>query len=219
MKFSGFPQPKTNFTPVPNLFFDEVLSTLKEAELKVLLYIFRRTYGWQKEMDCISLSQFVNGITTRQGKQLDSGTGLAKSTVIEALKSILKKGYILRYLPGRGSQRRSYYFLNTEKNKQIVKELECGQLSIGQVLGPKSGPKLGRTSGPSQKGALGRKSRPTKRTERIQEKGYPHRTVTESDEAERLREKHTNHKRELEKSTGEPTHLGTILKDIAVQMS
>ena len=158
-KFSGFPEPKSNFTPVPNLFFDKALSDLKEGELKALLYIFRRTYGWQKEADCIALTQFENGIVTKQGKRLDYGTGLARNTINEALKSLEKKGYILRYIPGKGSQRRNYVFLNSEKNRQVVQALECGQLTIDQVLGRKSEPRLGKKFEPSQNGTHGKNFR------------------------------------------------------------
>jgi len=218
-KFSGFPEPKSNFTPIPNLFLDEVLSTLKEAELKVLLYIFRRTYGWQKEGDCISLSQFENGIVTRKGKRLDYGTGLARSTVNEALKSIVKKGYILRFIPGKGSQRRSHFFLNTEKNRQVVQALECGQLSIDLGVSRKSEPRLGRKFESSQTDSLGRNSEPTKKRtkKRVQKKGVcPYQNhknpITEGDAVERLGEQLLTQKRLLEESSPPPIPSGNFFK-------
>ena len=45
-KFSGFVCPTT--TPVPDQLFDELLHRLSGAELKVLLYIVRRTFGFKK---------------------------------------------------------------------------------------------------------------------------------------------------------------------------
>jgi|GEM_PF-5356806 len=33
-------------TQVPNIFFDQLLLTLTEAEIKLLLVIMRPTYGW-----------------------------------------------------------------------------------------------------------------------------------------------------------------------------
>jgi hypothetical protein len=61
----------------------------------VLLYICRRTFGFQKEHDRISLSQIAHGITTKTGRVLDHGTGLCKRQVINALKSLEKKNIII----------------------------------------------------------------------------------------------------------------------------
>jgi hypothetical protein len=67
---------------------------LSGGELKCLLYIVRRTLGFKKDADAISLSQMVHGITTRDGRVLDSGTGLNRSTVVEALASLEARGLI-----------------------------------------------------------------------------------------------------------------------------
>ena len=60
----------------------------------MLLYIVRRTFGFKKEGDTISLTQLSDGIKTRDGKQLDRGTGLSKSAVKVAVKSLEKRGLI-----------------------------------------------------------------------------------------------------------------------------
>lgn len=91
--FDGF-EP-ANTTPVPDVLFDELLSELAGTELKVLLYIIRRTLGFKKTSDGISLSQFTDGIKTKDGKILDKGCGIKKrSTVSKALRELLKKGCI-----------------------------------------------------------------------------------------------------------------------------
>lgn len=90
--FHGFGKP--TFTQVPDELFDELLAKLSGAELKVLLYIIRRTFGFKKESDSISLSQLVNGIRTRDGERLDSGTGLSKGAVAMAVKSLEAKGVL-----------------------------------------------------------------------------------------------------------------------------
>jgi phage replication O-like protein O len=90
--FPGFPFPNT--TQIPNDVFDSLMPTLSGGELKVLLYICRRTFGFQKDSDRISLAQIAHGITTKAGKVLDSGTGLSKQRVITALKALEKKNII-----------------------------------------------------------------------------------------------------------------------------
>jgi len=92
--FSGFLSP--NYTQIPDQFFDELMPILSGNETKVLLYIFRRTFGFKKDTDNISLSQMVSGITARDGTQLDSGTGLSKASVARALKELEEKNIILR---------------------------------------------------------------------------------------------------------------------------
>src|SRR5215212_5983551 len=92
--FPGFRSP--NYTPVPDELFDELLADLSGAEVKVLLYIIRRTFGFKKDSDSISLNQITNGIETREGEVLDRGTGLSKASVATAVKSLEHRGVILR---------------------------------------------------------------------------------------------------------------------------
>ena len=91
--FEGFDGPNT--TPVPDLFFDELLTKLKEAELRTLLYIIRRTYGFKRQKDNISFNQFLRGITTKDGRRLDHGCGIThRTTLIKALRSLEAMGII-----------------------------------------------------------------------------------------------------------------------------
>ena len=91
--YQGYVSP--NYTPVPDELFDEQLPDLSGSELKVLLYIIRRTFGFKKHSDNISLNQLLNGITTKEGIVLDRGTGLTKKMLLEAIKSLVEKNLIL----------------------------------------------------------------------------------------------------------------------------
>ncbi|MCC6611831.1 MAG: replication protein [Anaerolineae bacterium] len=92
--FQGFSAPNT--TPVPDQLFDELLTRLSGGELKVLLYIIRRTFGFKKAQDSISLNQMLHGIQRQDGSVLDSGVGLSKPTLLSALRSLEEQGIILR---------------------------------------------------------------------------------------------------------------------------
>ncbi len=82
-------------TPLPDEIYDEWVPLLGEAELKVLLYIVRRTLGFHKGTDAISLTQFARGITTRDGRVLDKGCGItSRATLVRALTALEKKGLI-----------------------------------------------------------------------------------------------------------------------------
>ena len=59
------------------------------------MYIIRRTFGFKKDSDHISLRQICSGIKTREGEVLDKGTGLSLSTVQIALKGLLEKNCVI----------------------------------------------------------------------------------------------------------------------------
>jgi hypothetical protein len=92
--FDGFDNPNT--TPVPDLFFDEIMTNLKEAELRVMLYIFRRTFGFKRKADDISFNQFLHGITRKKdSSRQDHGCGIKNRTALsKALKSLEQMGLI-----------------------------------------------------------------------------------------------------------------------------
>ncbi len=84
-----------NGTIVPDDVFDVLAPELNEAELRVLLYIVRRTFGFKKDSDNISLRQMVEGITTKDGRVLDRGTGMSKSAVARGLAGLREKKIIV----------------------------------------------------------------------------------------------------------------------------
>ena len=91
-RFGGFNTP--HYTQIPDQLFDQLLSILNGSELKVLLYICRRTFGFKKDNDNISINQMLNGITRKDGTRLDYGAGLSKSALLSALKSLSSKNII-----------------------------------------------------------------------------------------------------------------------------
>ena len=69
-----------NSFQVPNAFVDEVLDKISDASCKLYLVICRKTRGWNKEMDSISLTQF------------EAITGKSRPTVIKCLKELVSVG-------------------------------------------------------------------------------------------------------------------------------
>jgi len=92
-RFGGFRSPR--YTQVPDEAFDELMAALTPAEFKVMMYIIRRTFGFKKDSDAISLSQIVQGLRTSDGRVLDRGTGLSKSGAVKAIKGLLEKQVIV----------------------------------------------------------------------------------------------------------------------------
>jgi hypothetical protein len=85
-----------NSTQIPDIILDHWMADLSGAELKVLLYVARRTYGFGKESDNISLNQMAEGIKRRDGSSLDHGTGLSRSGVKSACNGLIQRGLLVR---------------------------------------------------------------------------------------------------------------------------
>jgi hypothetical protein len=105
-----------NSTQIPDLILDRWMADLSGAELKVVLYVARRTYGFRRDSDSISLAQMAKGITTKDGRQLDKGTGLNKDTVAKTVQALIDKGILIRarHTDERGGDAPSTYSLNLD---------------------------------------------------------------------------------------------------------
>lgn len=69
-------------------------SGLGDAELRVYVFLVFQTMGWGKESDCVSYAQIRDGIRRRNGEVWCTGTGLAERTIINAVRSLVKRKLI-----------------------------------------------------------------------------------------------------------------------------
>jgi phage replication O-like protein O len=122
--FPGFQFPNT--TQIPNEVFDSLMPHLSGGELKVLLYICRRTFGFRKDSDSISLTQIAHGITTKAGRVLDQGTGLSKRQVQRALRVLENRQVILveRKVDETGLHEVNTYRLNVLSGDKMSPSVE-----------------------------------------------------------------------------------------------
>lgn len=92
------PSREEGFTKIPNEILD-VLSFMKLTayEYRVLLFIIRKTYGWNKETDWISLSQF------------SEGTGILKQNISRTLKKLERRFIIIRTSNRHVGLQKNYY--------------------------------------------------------------------------------------------------------------
>ena len=102
-----------NFLQVPNAVIDELLPDLTGAELKCYLVVIRKTKGWNKESDNISISQFMKA------------TGLSNSAVIKACESLVKYGLLVKENGARNTgvyAVNSYSKITHEESSQVTCE-------------------------------------------------------------------------------------------------
>lgn len=115
-KFIGFPkigEPGT-FWLYPEI-MDYCWCALSGSEQKVLDFLLRRTFGFQKTKDKISIGQFANGV-----RGCDYGTGLSERTIIRALSKLEKKGFIRVRRSGKNTLEKEineYRLVMTKKRK------------------------------------------------------------------------------------------------------
>src|SRR5664279_5667776 len=135
--FQGFDGP--NYTQVPDQLFDNLMADLSGAELKVLLYIMRRTFGFKKGSDRISKSQLENGIQKKNGDTLDHGTGLSRRAIRLAIDSLVERRVLLKKTwqsDGKGHET-TEYALNVVGRDPWVKSTQGGGVPSTQALGYK----------------------------------------------------------------------------------
>jgi len=124
--FTGFPAGKQPYTPVPNLFFSELLPEIDHlGELKVTLHVFWLLTQKRGERPCVS------GEELAADRRLLGGLSAPGMSPADALRDALERAVVrrtlLRVMTGEGSKRRDWYFVNSEKGRQAVDDLLAGR--------------------------------------------------------------------------------------------
>jgi hypothetical protein len=100
--FSGFPQEirQTDFSILPNVWINVCAAIENLAELKVVLYIMRHTWGFNNydSFVRITIDEFMNGRKRSDGSRMDMGTQLSKVAVVNGLALAEKDGFIVSEL-------------------------------------------------------------------------------------------------------------------------
>lgn len=124
--FAGFPQGRLRTTPVPNLFFSELLPAIDDlGELRVTLYAF-----WalaQKE----GPFQYLRPQEMLEDRLLMGAFELANDSpeeaLLESLERTVARGTLLKASLADGTQAQAYYFINTAKGRAAIHALESGE--------------------------------------------------------------------------------------------
>lgn len=92
------PQKENGYTPISNELIEKLAgaAALSARELRVLLVIMRKTWGWKKKKDRISLGQVA------------TLTGIGRQHISTIVASLVKRGYLLRDIPVGGKGIRTY---------------------------------------------------------------------------------------------------------------
>lgn len=94
--FLGFDRPESNWFRMPNSWTDITAGINSLAELKVVEYILRHTWGYQEYglKKHITIDEFVSGRKRQDGTRMDRGTGLSERAVYDGLRKAVEDGLI-----------------------------------------------------------------------------------------------------------------------------
>jgi hypothetical protein len=116
--FPGFwhPDEQQGFTQLPHELIDLLPRIKSLTELKVILYIFRHTWGFHEfdTLKKITTDEFISGRKRKDGTRLDQGTGLSDWGVKDGIAKALKHGYIVCEVDDRDKARiKKWYAIHT----------------------------------------------------------------------------------------------------------
>ncbi len=123
--FPGFPAGKLRTTPVPNLFYSELLPAIDHlGELKLTLYAFwalaqkEGRFKYLRESEIAADEVFMRG--------LDSGGQDPREALVDALERAVARGTLLEATLRFTDGEEALYFLNTPKGRAAIEGIERG---------------------------------------------------------------------------------------------
>ena len=123
--FSGFSWPKKNWFRLPNEWTDITSKISSLAELKVIEYVLRHTWGFSEygELKRITLNEFEHGRKKKNGERLDLGIGLSRPSVISGIRQAVADGFLIVAVDDSDKGRvKKLYGLGMKKDYQRCKE-------------------------------------------------------------------------------------------------
>lgn len=95
-KFQGFVPPTRNYFAMPNEWTDITAEIESLAELKVVEYVLRHTWGFHEFGICktISVDEFMHGRRRVDGSRIDKGTKLSEQSVRNGIAKAITDGFL-----------------------------------------------------------------------------------------------------------------------------
>ena len=125
--FPGFPDGKQRLTPIPNLFFSDLLPSIDNlAELKVTLYAFWALGQREGDVRYLRLPDFMNDpvlLKAMGGPNIQSGV----DELLDGIERALARGTFLKVAVEGADGQMELYFLNTEKGRAAVDGISRGE--------------------------------------------------------------------------------------------
>jgi hypothetical protein len=121
-----------NSFQTPNVLVDRYLPNLSAPQVRILMVLFRKTYGWQQFEDTISLSQF------------ERLAGISRSSANKALRELEESTLVIKTC-GKGPRLMNAWSFNLNADPDVVlsRLKSRGQTGADDIqLDPTSAPRL-----------------------------------------------------------------------------
>lgn len=132
-QFDGFVVPSQNWFRLPNEWTNITARMKSLAELKVVEYVLRHTWGYHEYgmAKKISISEFMHGRRREDGSRIDHGTGLSNRSVIDGLRNAVQDGFLVEEVDDRDKGRiQKSYQLRMRELQSDVKDLHGGMQKV-----------------------------------------------------------------------------------------
>ena len=124
--FPGFPEGKLRLTPIPNLFFSDLLPIIDNmAELKVTLYAFWALTQKEGQVRYLRLTDFLNDTEFMKG--LGPTLTIAADAIMDGIERAVARGTFLHIFVESSDGKMDLYFLNTAKGRAAVEGISKGE--------------------------------------------------------------------------------------------
>ncbi|MEJ5198509.1 MAG: hypothetical protein WHX53_06270, partial [Anaerolineae bacterium] len=127
--FAGFPAGKLPVTPIPNLFFSDLLPLIDHlAELKVTLHLFWLIGRKTGALRYARLDELL------KDERLLAGLGEtrpeAEAALRDALERAVARGSLLHLTVQRAGVVEEWYMVNSANGREVVEKLRAGELDV-----------------------------------------------------------------------------------------
>lgn len=128
--FAGFPAGRKRFTPVPDLFFSELLPHIDSmAELKVTLHVFWLVHRKKGPLRCVSREELVHDGVLLRGLKMPGRS--PEAMVDEGLEKAVVRGTLLHLSTRTESgNEQDWYFINSEEGREAADGVRRGELEL-----------------------------------------------------------------------------------------
>ncbi len=129
--FSGFPA-KTKFTPIPNVFFTQLLPEIDDpAELKITLHVIWAIYQKRGYPRFVTYRELLSSPVLMRGLV---SNGSPSQLLKRAVSQATDRGTLLHLTLERDGEIEDLYFLNSDTDRRALERIKSGELKLGKMV-------------------------------------------------------------------------------------
>lgn len=115
-RFAGFDDPSENWVKLPKAIYENLDRFTTMAEMKVVLYVLRHTWGYGDDWKAMSTDEIANGRKRKDGTRLDAGTGMNKQQVLDGAQRAVDNGWLRIWHDASDKGRQVKYYMLARKD-------------------------------------------------------------------------------------------------------